>query len=41
MGQSDVKEIPFSLFYSAPVRRRGYFIIDDQSRIAGVCREIT
>jgi hypothetical protein len=41
MGQSDMKEIPFLFFYSAPFGRRGYFIIDDQSRIAGVCREIT
>jgi hypothetical protein len=41
MGQSDMKKIPFLLFYSAPFGRRAFFIIDDQSRIASVCREIT
>jgi hypothetical protein len=41
MGQSDMKEIPVLAFYPAPFGRRGDFIIDDQSRIASVCREIT
>ena len=41
MGQSDMKEIFVLAFLSdARFRRRGDSIIDNQSRIAGVCREI-